>query len=71
VHLRDTDLGRDLRLRHLMEESQLDDLTLTFIKRIESRGYERSILYLRLAELFTAEFLGEAVVRAFLERCMK
>jgi hypothetical protein len=35
VHLRDPDLGRDLGLGELVEEPELDDLTLALVERVQ------------------------------------
>jgi len=67
MHLGDSDLGCDLRLRHLLEESQLDDLPLALVERVETRGDERPVLDLAVPGLVGAELLGKSVVRAFLE----
>ena len=67
MHLGDPDLGCDLRLRHLLEESQLDDLALALVEGVESRRDEGAVLDLAVARVVDTELLGEAVVRALLE----
>ena len=61
MHLRDPDLGGDLRLGHLLEEAQLDDASLPLVECVERRD-ERSVLDLLEAGVLDAELLRERVV---------
>ena len=49
MHLRDSDLRRNLRLGHLLEEAELYDLPLTRVQGIEPGGDERAVLDLLVA----------------------
>ena len=62
MHLRDPDLGGDLRLGHLLEEAQLDDASLPLVECVEPRRDERSVLDLLEAGVLDAELLRERVV---------
>ena len=52
----------------LLEEAELDDLTLALVERLEADGEQRVLLDLLVAELLLPEPVGEAVARVLAER---
>ena len=68
MHLRDAELGRDLRLRQLVEETELDDAPLALVERVEAGVDERSLLDVDVPSLLDAEAVREGVVAVVVER---
>src|SRR5918996_3120364 len=63
VHLRDSDLLRDLRLRKALEEAQVEDAALAFVERTQPRGEHGAVFAHLVFVLDLAERLERVEIR--------